>query len=240
MKLVSCCLSLLAIIGITNVAHAESAAPPSLTIAIVGDSTVSTYAPSNPLRGWGQMLPQFLDEKVKVVNLAISGMSTRTFRPTGNWDKALQSHPDFVLIQFGHNDSHAPDKPESTAAAGEFKTNLERYVTEARAVGVTPILVTPMHRRVFDSQGQLTHELQPYAESTKEVARKMNVPLVDLYKASGELFIKLGDTGSQDITASATDKTHFTEKGAIAMASMVATELADCDPKLAAVVRLSP
>jgi len=237
MKFASRWCSLFLFLGLAA-ARAESSSTPALTIAIVGDSTVSTYSSANPLRGWGQMLPQFLDEKVKVVNLAIPGMSTRTFRPTGNWDKALASHPDFVLIQFGHNDSHAPDKPESTPASGEFMTNLERYVTEARAVGAVPILVTPMHRRVFDAQGQLTRELLPYADSVRAVAEQMNVPLVDLYKSSGELFTGLGDAGSQDITASATDKTHFTEKGATSMASLVAAELAKCDPKLAAAVRM--
>lgn len=237
MKLASYCLPLLLTLSLP-LARAEDSSAQPLTIAIVGDSTVSTYPAASPLRGWGQMLPQFLDEKVKVVNLAIPGMSTRTFRPTGAWDKALQSHPDIVLIQFGHNDSHAPDKPESTPANGEFQTNLERYISEARAVGATPILVTPMHRRVYDAQGQLTRELQPYADAVKEVAQKMNVPLVDLYKASGDLFTRLGDAGSQDITASATDKTHFTEKGAIIMASLVAAELSKCDPKLAASIRL--
>lgn len=228
---------LIAALSILTPACAESLATPCLTIAIVGDSTVSTYAPSHPLRGWGQMLSSFLDDKVRVINLAIPGMSTRTFRPTGNWDKALQSHPDFVLIQFGHNDSHAPGRPESTDAGGEFTANLERYIAEARAAGVTPILVTPMHRRVFTPQGLLTTELQPYAAATQSVAQKLNVPLIDLYQGSGDLFVRLGDSGSQDLTASDTDKTHFTQKGATLMASLVAAGLVTSDPRLAAIIK---
>jgi len=213
---------------------AEGAKP--LTIAIVGDSTVSVYAEANPTRGWGQMLPLFLDEQVKVDDLAIAGMSTKTFRPTGNWDKALAEHPDFVLIQFGHNDSHGHGKPEATEAAGDYTTNLERYVTEARAAGAIPILVTPMHRRTFDASGQLTTELLPYAEAMRGVAKKMNVPLIDLYAASGELFQSLGDTGSADLSASEKDRTHFNKKGATVMASLVAKQLGSCDPRLAPVV----
>jgi lysophospholipase L1-like esterase len=75
-----------------------------------------------------------------------------------------------VLIQFGHNDSHEPGRPESTDPQTEFPANLRRYVEEARAIGATPILLTPVVRRIFGQDGRLVGELQPYAEATRRVA----------------------------------------------------------------------
>ena len=112
------------------------------------------YPAAEPDRGWGQ----FIEEQfrgVKVINLAAAGRSTKTFIKEGRWKKALEEKPDYVLIQFGHNDSHGPEKPESTDAATDYKEYLRRYIDESRAIGATPILVTPMVRRTFDADGKL-------------------------------------------------------------------------------------
>ncbi len=192
------------------------------TVVLVGDSTMADWAKEKPARGWGQLLPEYLTDDVRVVNLAVCGMSTKTFPDTGNWQKALASGAKYLLIQFGHNDSHAPDKPESTKADGEFTTNLERFVAEARTAGITPILVTPVHRRMYGADGKPSTELAPYAAATKRVAEKMNVPLIDLYAVSGEYFEKIGEAGSVGITVSDVDRTHFTEQGARQIAGFVA------------------
>jgi len=207
----------------------------SLTIAIVGDSTVSDYATDNPLRGWGQMLPKFFKPEVKIANFAVPGKSTKTFRDTGNWSKVIALKPDFVLIQFGHNDSHPSNKPEATAANGEYMTNLTAYIAEAKAASITPILVTPMHRRIFDASGKPTKELERYAAAMKQVGKETNTSVIDLYFLSGDFLEKLGEAGSDGIT-SQQDRTHFTEKGAMEMATLIASECPKVDPRLAGVM----
>jgi lysophospholipase L1-like esterase len=85
-------------------------------VVIIGDSTVQTYDLSKTIRGWGQQIGILFNDKVKVTNLALAGRSTKTFINQGLWDKALTkiTPGTFVLIQFGHNDSHRKGRPEST------------------------------------------------------------------------------------------------------------------------------
>ncbi len=207
-------------------------------IAVIGDSTVCEYPATSNIRGWGHFLAPSFQAHVRVINLAKSGRSTKTFIKEGLWTKTLTEKPDFVLIQFGHNDSHARERPESTDAATDYRDFLRRYVDEARTAGATPVLVTPMHRRSFDKEGKVTQELLPYADAMKAVAKEKQVALVSLHAASGELFQKIGDAGSADLSCSATDRTHFSEKGAKAMAELVLKGLANVEPRLAALLKL--
>ena len=67
---------------------------------------------------------------------------------TGNQaiEQAMKLKPDYVVIQFGHNDE--PGKPgRSTDANTEYRASMTRYVDDAIAVGVKPILVTSIARR---------------------------------------------------------------------------------------------
>ena len=73
-------------------------------MAIIGDSTVCDYPLDTPSRGWGMFIAGYFDDSVKVVNLAASGRSTKTFIKEGLWQKTLDGKPTHVLIQFGHND----------------------------------------------------------------------------------------------------------------------------------------
>lgn len=211
----------------------------SYQIALIGDSTVCNYPPDSLLRGWGQMLPEFLVPGTKILNEARGGLSSKTF-PRPQWEKILQSKPEFVFIQFGHNDSHAPDRPESTNAATDYKDNLRKYISEARAAGITPVLVTPPHRRVFYS-GKLNTEMQAYAESMKQVGVETATPVIDLYALSGTLLESLGEVGSTSITVNAgastepgakEDRTHFSEEGARRLAGLLSGTFSQTDPRL--------
>ncbi|XHR29754.1 MAG: rhamnogalacturonan acetylesterase [Chthoniobacteraceae bacterium] len=204
-----------------------------LTVVTVGDSTVADYPLADPLRGWGQILNEYFKPSTKIVNVAICGRSTKTFFETGNWEKALNTKPNFIFIQFGHNDSHAKSQPESTDANTDYMVNLRRYVGEARKAQATPILVTPPHRLIFDGNtGKLTQELKPYAEAMKRVAEEMEVSVIDLYELSGETFEPMGEGGVAGMTATPQDRTHFTEKGARILAGLVAREAAKIDSRL--------
>jgi hypothetical protein len=64
------------------------------------------------------------------------------------------------------------------------------------------------------------------------VGKKKNVPVIDLHAASMALFDRLGDEGSSDLTASASDRTHFSRKGARTIARLVAEALPQAVPQL--------
>ena len=74
---------LLMLIGVLA-ALTTSAAP--LRIHLIGDSTCATkdLAGENPERGWGQMFEPLFDEGVEVLNHALNGRSTKSFRDEGH------------------------------------------------------------------------------------------------------------------------------------------------------------
>jgi len=137
------------------------------------------------------------------------------------------------LNQFGHNDSHAPEKPESTDAATDYRTYLRQYVEESRAAGTVPVLVTPMMRRNYTADGKLDDLLQPYADAMKAVAAELNVPVIDLHAASRAYYEKIGPEETATLASGPADRTHFNEKGARAMADLVMGQLPRVAPKLA-------
>ena len=215
----TCGLALL----VSSASLAES--KPEIKICLAGASTVQSYKPGTGIAGWGQALGAFFDESVVIDNHAVGGRSTKTFTTEGRWAKLLAAHPDYVLIHFGHNDSHGPGKPESTDAATDYRDYLRTFIDEAKQAGAVPVLVTPVHRRLFDKDGHPSRELQPYAEAMKIVAAEKGVMLVDLNRLSGELLQKLGEEGALDLYRDATDRSHFSEKGAELVASMIVADL---------------
>jgi len=153
----------------------------------------------------------------------------KTFRTLGYWDKLLaQLKPgDYVMCQFGHNDSHGKGKPESTDAGTEYQANLKKFIDEVKGRGANIVLVTPMHRGIFGKDGKMSQELLPYAEAMKKVAKENNVTLIDLYTASGEYMEKIGSENIDPVFCGVkSDRTHFSEKGALVMAEFVAKGIA--------------
>ena len=193
-------------------------------LALVGDSTVQDYPVANSKRGWGQMLPKFIKKDISIFNFAVGGTSTKTFRSEGHWGKVFDVKPDFVLIQFGHNDSHDKEKPESTIANKEYKDLLELYIKEARESGIRPFLITPPHRRIFKN-GKLDQSLKPYADNMKTIAEKMFVPLIDLFLFTEEKMEKIGEDKCIPLFCSKKDRSHFSEQGAQVLATYIAEEL---------------
>jgi hypothetical protein len=68
------------------------------------------------------MIGRYFDSgKIKVVNRAVCGLSSRTFLTLGHWDQVMtELKPgDFVMMQFGHNDSGPLD--DTARARGTIK-----------------------------------------------------------------------------------------------------------------------
>lgn len=173
--------------------RARTDAPPvsAYKIVLVGDSTMAAGS------GWASAFCAYhVKSSVACLNLGRGGRSTRSYRAEGSWAIALREASvagygaRYVLIQMGHNDQSS--KPERwTALATEFPANLRGFVTELRAVGATPVLVTPLTRRGF-RDGKLTNDLADWSEAVRRVAREMKVPLVDLNRSSADAVQRLG------------------------------------------------
>ncbi len=204
-----------------------------IKLVIVGDSTVANYPANIPDRGWGQFIGEYFNSTVTTVNLAKNGRSSKTFINEGLWKQALAEKPNIVLIQFGHNDSHAPTQPEATNAATDFRQYLRQYIDDSRAISATPILITPVQRRTYDAAGKLDNSLLPYANAMKAVAAEKHADLIDLNQTSGQLYDRLGSRANAAVSRNGTDTTHFNERGARWMATLVMRDLLQAEPTLA-------
>lgn len=223
-----------------KVSHALKDLPArKVSIAIIGDSTAASY-PKPPadrpdLTGWGQVLGEFFTDQVEVINHARSGRSAKSFLREGHWKKTLALKPDYVFIQFGHNDQ--PGKGDRTTdPEGDYRDYLGQYIREARDTGIRPILVTPMTRRRFEN-GKVRTTLGPWAAATRAVGQEQQIPVIDLHTASVNFLNKLGDEGSADLSPSVSDRTHFSRKGALAMARLIVLAIPDAEPRLKCLLR---
>ncbi|WP_277464717.1 pectinesterase family protein [Parabacteroides sp. PF5-6] len=218
----------------------------------IGDSTMADKPTDggNPERGWGQMLPGFLSEGIKVENHAVNGRSTKSFIDEGRWDAVIHKvQPgDYVFIQFGHNDQKE-DVARHTDPGTTFDANLQRFVTETRARGGHPVLLTSIVRRHFDVDGKLIDTHGDYLTATRRVATINDVPLIDLNALTHRWVEDLGDIPSRKYfmwVAPATvpalpegkeDDTHLNIAGARRVAAMVARVLEEEFPAFQPYIR---
>ncbi|HEX5242895.1 MAG TPA: rhamnogalacturonan acetylesterase [Tepidisphaeraceae bacterium] len=180
------------------------------TLFLVGDSTVRNGSGkgANGQWGWGDRIAPFFDaSKITVKNRAIGGRSSRSYQSEGRWDAVLkEAKPgDFVIIQMGHNDGGplAGDNRErgSIRGIGEetrevtltlkpkagqkevvhtYGWYMRKYVSDARAKGLIPIICSPIpHRPKMPVEAGM-NEKSSYATWSAEVAKQEKVPFIDL------------------------------------------------------------
>lgn len=229
----------------------------------IGDSTMSEYKPAaTPKRGWGMYLQAFFNtDSIEVNNRGKSGASTRTFYETENlWPSVKQqmNAGDYLIIQFAHNDEkckgedvyeqnarlRAEGKDTLTDMRGTepnttYKEYLRKYIDEAWAMGVTPVLMSPICRAYFkdgkinDEGRHVLAENKDYVRSMREVAQEMSVPFLDMTARSLNLYEQQGKDFCMTRYFNCGDKTHTSAEGGMAIA-MLAYELITQAPELEA------
>ena len=218
------------------------------TLFLVGDSTMADKKDpdKNPEHGWGQILPTLMTNTISIQNHAANGRSSKSFRTEGLWDKVYTQlkKGDYVIIQFGHNDE-SPDKIERYTPPDTFVLNLARFVKESRAKGATPILLSPVSRRQFDSTGRVKETHKIYTALVQKAAAEMNVTYIDLDAKSRELYQQFGPDNSKllflqlrpgenpNYPNGRNDNTHFNELGARLIAQIILGQVREKLPVLA-------
>lgn len=236
--------SMCSFLAIAQSKPAGSSAPVP-TLFIIGDSTVNNS--SEGFQGWGNVIGEMFDtSKINVVNRARGGRSSRTFQTEQLWDQLLaEMRPgDFLLIQFGHNDSGSLDKERargSLKGTGEevkdvtiestgkqetvhtFGWYMRKYVIDSRAKGVTSIILSPVPRNIW-KDGQVVRASGDYGAWAKEVAASTGAFFVDLNELTASRYEKEGE---QKVAAYFTtkDHTHTSPAGARLNADSVAEGL---------------
>ncbi|MFN3860717.1 MAG: rhamnogalacturonan acetylesterase [Roseateles sp.] len=200
------------------------ARPELPSLILIGDSTVRNGHDDGQGKGadgqwgWGTPIAAYLDQsKINVVNRAVGGLSSRTYRTSGHWDrtKALIKRGDWVLMQFGHNDA-SPVNDNSRARGvlrgtgheqqdinnlltGKLETvftygaYLRGYVAEIRALGATPVICSPVIRKRWEADGKtVTRAGGNFAGWAAEVAKQEGVAFIDLNEWGAKRYEALG------------------------------------------------
>lgn len=190
-------------------------------------------------RGWGQLLPEFVDKNTEIINYARNGRSTKTFIKEGLWksiDDQLK-RGDVVILQFGHNDASL-SKGEKYTSPEDYRNNLLFFIHQSWDKGAYPILCTPVARRKYvDGKLVPSHGVYPYI--VKSVAKETGVPIVDMEALTVEWLNKYGEKKNRSFfhkyepgiskifPKGLDDNTHYNEKGARKAASLFVKNIKD-------------
>jgi len=223
------------LIVVSGLAPAEDRVP---TLFLIGDSTVHNGSGrgDNGQWGWGERIADLFDKtRIRVVNDARGGRSSRTFLTEGLWDKVLtEMQPgDFVIMQFGHNDGGPLDDTSrargSLLGVGEETREIEnpimkkhetvhtfgwymrKYVADTKAKGATPIVCSPVPRKIW-KDGQIVRSSKSYGQWAEDVAKSEGVAFVDLNEIIAKKYDALGPERVETLFGD--EHTHTTLAGA--------------------------
>jgi lysophospholipase L1-like esterase len=201
----------------------------TVTIGLIGDSTVAEQS------GWGPAFTDRFNDRVKVFNYAVNGATLQSL--TKRLGELIDLKPDYVLIQFGHND-------QKRYGTDVYSKHLKSYVERIRKAGGKPVIVSSVTRRTFDAKGKidanmvlseksnLKGTLTDYARTAQAVAMEMNLPFIDLYGLSIAHHNQIGIEASMTYNWKEGDTTHFNRKGAEAITDLILPELRKIIPEL--------
>ena len=231
--------------ALTTFAISASAAD-TPTLWLIGDSTVNNGSGKGDggLWGWGAPLAGYFDPaKIKVVNRARGGRSSRTFLTEGLWEKvaAELKAGDFVLMQFGHNDGGALEGPKARASLkgnGEetkeaaiegsekketvqsYGWYLRKYIADAKAKGATPIVLSQIPRNMW-KDGKVSRASGDYGKWAKEAAETGGALFIDLNEIVAGHYEELGQEKVKTDFFTEKDHTHTLAAGAKVNAASV-------------------
>ena len=216
-----------------------------VTVYLAGNSTVVDQT-VEPWAAWGQMIPRFFKPGgVVVANHAESGETLKAFVGERRLPKLLSTMQkgDYFFIEFAHNDQ----KPGSSYVEPftTYQAYLKQFADEARSRGATPVLVTSMLRRSFDSTGRIINTLGDYPAAMRQLAAEEHIALIDLNTMSRTFYEALGPEQSKKAfvhypagtypgqAAELKDDTHFNNYGAYELARMIVQGLKESGLPLA-------
>ncbi|MDO4197315.1 MAG: GDSL-type esterase/lipase family protein, partial [Prevotellaceae bacterium] len=243
--------------GLVEIKGDEPTPTLPVTIHTIGDSTMSHYDQSidaqKGMDGWGDYLADCMNgELVTVKNWADRGETAKSYY-NGYWNGTKPderpdftqeiskevSEGDYVIIQFGHNDSKAYD----TATYEEW---LGTLVDAVKAKGATPIMAGSICRARFGSDGKITrlgridtgeengvpeddHSFD-YPYHAQQVAQAKGIEFIDVTSGVKEMFETYGEAKTKALFPSG-EKTHTNKLGAQLIAKVAARLLLDTELK---------
>ena len=212
-----------------------SAEEPKLKIGLIGDSTVATQS------GWGPAFAKRFTPDAEILNYAKNGATLESL--SKRLDALLLEKPNFVLVQFGHNDQKRYDTKT-------YAARLESYIDRIQKAGSRPVILSSVTRRTFDANGKIVsmpmeprtknHKatvLTDYAQTAKAVAKKHSLPFIDLHAMSIAHHNQIGQEASMAYNFKEGDLTHFNATGGNAISSIVLQEFSTLIPEISRLVK---
>jgi lysophospholipase L1-like esterase len=229
-------------------------------VFVVGDSTACHYADTADANyyvkrtGYGDKLQDYLYGNATVVNLALSGRSSKSFITDPEYQTLLSSVKagDYVLIGFGHNDEKITEADRGTTPGGtketegSFKNSVyTNFIQPVQAAGATPILVTPIVRRTDTGvySGSSIHQVNDgdYAQDMVELGAELNLTVVNATALTKAAYEELTPDVTKLLHAwtstKAYDNTHLNVTGASYVSYLIANAIKSSDSKLAPYVK---
>jgi len=206
------------------------------TVYLMGDSTMCDQ-PTEPFNSWGQTITNWFKPGVAVSNQAESGDSLpgsvggRLAKMTSTMKKG-----DYLFVQFGHNDMKGAGEPPA-----RYEQLLAQVVTQVRAHGGTPIIVTPVSRKSFNAAGQITDSFVAnggsYVLAAKDAAKVNNALMIDLNGLSAKFYEALGQPNAGVAFARPTESTHHSDYGSYEISKCMIQGIIDAKLPLADYVK---
>ena len=203
-------------LSIPAAAMAESV----ITVTCVGDSNTQGRYPT--------MLGEALGAGWNVIDCGRYATTTVTYQEMPQYQAALASNPDIVLIMLGTNDAH-PGSWRRTRDGGTpeevFKTNYLRLITSFQALESQPKIVMVVPPPVYPDKVKKSEKAQAATQSrndnlihsviplVREIAAEQNLPLIDLHTIM---------LPSPELSA---DGVHFHKDGYRTMSQIFATRI---------------
>jgi lysophospholipase L1-like esterase len=199
--------------ALAQTASAPAAGTPVVpTLFIAGDSTAAVNSATQ--KGWGVGFQDYFDaSKLKVVNRAVSGLSSRTFITGGSWGRIISAvQPnDYVIIQFGHNDNGPVDAfrfrgtmpslgdetQEAHNAQGAAETvhsygwYMKSMIKDVLDKGANPIVVSMTVRGEW-VDGKIERGFGDYAKLAVELGKQQGVRTFDLTNFVADEYQEMG------------------------------------------------
>ena len=163
-------------------------------------------------------------KNVKVQNLAIGGLSARTFYEFNNhsqYNKLVNglSKGDYLFIQFGHNDEcRTPETADRATytknqltsqkldsqgknAQGQYSYEffLTKYINLAKSKGAIPVLVTPIAVRNTNGDAYIEKH-KPFQQAMIALGKELNVPVMDMTSKTAAVYNNLYKKGKGEET----------------------------------------
>jgi len=199
--------------------------PPAFFLA--GDSTTAKITGTTLASGgggWGDGFLATLVNGATGINFGHDGATTVSFVSGGDWANVLDevknhtgAYDSYVTIQFGHNDQ----KPAANISIAEFESNLASMVSDVQTAGGTPILITSLSRRSYNSSGFIIEDLAPQVAATISVGSKTSATVLHLNEESTKYLNAIGEENAWEYNRVTGDYTHLNVAGQTVFGNMV-------------------